>query len=161
MQELITEYKQSKAELKHIQATTDQEQSLINGMGRDMDYAIEWMETGRRPGSKRGIERLAAYQREIPTDIIEKYMQPTPKLETGAYDEQHYYQMEFILAMLTDRERECFEMHVGGMVPMREIAKSMGISFTTVQQFLKRAEAKVKKYKHMAIPQVLELDMMA
>lgn len=157
MQALIDEYKEYREALKKIQAADQLEQALINGMGRDMDYAIEWMETGRRPGSKRGVERLAAYQREIPTDIIEKYMKPPPSLEVGAYDVKEYAHMEFILAMLTDRERECYEMKIGGMMTDVEIANTLGLARRTVREFIARAERKVKNYVKKPVPMSLDL----
>lgn len=33
------------------------------GMNSDVNFAIEWTHTGRRPGNKRGVERRAAYLR--------------------------------------------------------------------------------------------------
>jgi hypothetical protein len=45
------------------------ELDLISEMISDTNFAIEWLGSGRRPGNSRGIERLAAYQRE-------KFMDP-------------------------------------------------------------------------------------
>lgn len=125
-------------------------------MVSNLDYAIEWLETGRRPGNKRGVERLAAYQREIPTDVIEKYMQPTPPLEVG-YTEQEWNHAEFILSMLTDRERECFEMYVVGQSSYREIGELLGINHKTVEENVKRAQNKIKSYKTKPVPILLDI----
>ena len=139
-------------------------QELANGpeckhkawMIANLDYAIEWLETGRRPGNKRGVERLAAYQREIPTDVIERYMQPTPPLEVG-YTEQEWNHAEFILSMLTDRERECFEMYVVGQSSYREIGELLGINHKTVEENVKRAQNKIKSYKTKPVPILLDI----
>lgn len=129
----------------------------VEAMIRDVDYILEWLETGRRPGNKRGIERLAAYQREIPTDLIEKYMQPTPPFQVGDYEEWQYVKMEYILAMLSDRERECYELHIGGMMTDQEIADMLGIKRRTVREFLLRAEKKVQSYRKKPMPLSLNL----
>lgn len=139
-------------------------QNLVKGpdckhkawMVSNLDYAIEWLETGRRPGNKRGVERLAAYQREIPTDVIEKYMHPTPPLEVG-YTEQEWNHAEFILSMLTDRERECFEMYVVGQSSYREIGELLGINHKTVEENVKRAQNKIKSYKTKPVPILLDI----
>ncbi|MNP84003.1 positive control sigma-like factor [compost metagenome] len=36
----------------------------------DCEFVIEWLNSGRRPGNKRGIERRAGYEREILLDPI-------------------------------------------------------------------------------------------
>ncbi|GEB35887.1 hypothetical protein [Brevibacillus parabrevis] len=46
------------------------ERQLIREMRGDVEWVIEWLESGRRPGNKRGIERRAAYQREKLMDLI-------------------------------------------------------------------------------------------
>lgn len=46
------------------------EKNYLSEMISDVEYVIEWLETGRRPESKRGIERRAAYQREKLIDPI-------------------------------------------------------------------------------------------
>jgi RNA polymerase sigma-70 factor (ECF subfamily) len=130
----------------------------VRAMIRDCDYVIEWMETGRRPGNKRGVERLAAYQREIPFELMERYAKPPERIVLES--EFDWVRMEYILNMLTERERTCYELHIGGMWTEREIAQQLGIKRTTVQEFLKRANMKVKKYKTAPVPlRLLDLDV--
>lgn len=124
-------------------------------MMSNLDYAIEWLETGRRPGNKRGIERYAAYQRNIPTELIERYMTPPPQVSLMSSDD--FERVEYILCMLTDRERECYELHIGGRMTEREIADMLGIKRTSVQEFLKRANTKIKKYKSHPVPLYLNI----
>jgi RNA polymerase sigma-70 factor (ECF subfamily) len=128
-------------------------------MIRDIDYILEWMETGRRPGNKRGVERLAAYQREIPVDIMERYAAPPAHLTVQTNDslEWEYRKMEYILSLLTDRERQCYEMNIGGMYSEREIAQMIGIAQPTVHENLKRAQNKIKQYKSRPMPLLLEI----
>lgn len=117
----------------------------------NLDYAIEWLETGRRPGNKRGIERYAAYQREIPTDIVQRFMNPAPKLELDYTDEQRL-QAEFIVSIMSERERQCYEMHYIGLYSLDDIALELDMAKGTVQTYIKRANAKVKEYRKRYIP---------
>ncbi|MCQ6512965.1 hypothetical protein NPN18_24675, partial [Vibrio parahaemolyticus] len=55
---------------KLLKKASDEDKEVIRGMISDLEFAIEWMETGRRPGNRRGIERIAAYQREKPFDLL-------------------------------------------------------------------------------------------
>lgn len=153
----IETYRVTKRSLHELLPTIIDERHTahVRAMIRDCDYILEWMETGRRPGNKRGVERLSAYQREIPTDIMEKYAnKPAP---VQFHDDREYVHMEYILALLTDRERTCYEMHIGGMWTEREIANTLEISRTTVQEFLKRAKAKIKKYSIQPMPMYLDI----
>lgn len=57
----------SQAERDDIEAditALDSEIKTLGEMILDTEYRLEWLDTGRRPGNKRGIERRAAYQRE-------------------------------------------------------------------------------------------------
>lgn len=136
------------------------DKALLDGMRRDCDYTIEWLEKGRRPGNKRGVERLAAYQREIPFELMERYANPPPRAvirtENGANME--YLHMEYILSLLSERERECYEFKIGGLHTEREIADIIGVTRTSVQEFLKRAQTKINKYKSQPMPLKLLLD---
>ncbi|MEK4509733.1 MULTISPECIES: hypothetical protein [Paenibacillus] len=40
------------------------------GIISELEYVIEWLETGRRPGNKRWIECRAVYQREKLVDLL-------------------------------------------------------------------------------------------
>ncbi len=153
----IETYRITKLSLHELLPTIIEERhaSHVRAMIRDCDYILEWMETGRRPGNKRGVERLAAYQREIPTDIMEKYAnKPAP---VQFHDDREYVHMEYILALLTDRERTCYEMHVGGMWTDQEIANTLGLQRRTVREFLDRAQKKVKKYRAQPMPLYLDI----
>ncbi|MDN9012154.1 hypothetical protein [Brevibacillus laterosporus] len=78
MQELLKEYRETRKKLKKayadLRATEtvldDSERRYLSEMISDVEYVIEWLETGRRPESKHGIERRAAYQREKLVDPI-------------------------------------------------------------------------------------------
>lgn len=152
----IVTYKRTRARLLTAEATESDEKAHIAAMVRDCDYIIQWLETGRRPGNKRGVERLAAYQREIPMELMERYAQPQ-RLEIGEYDEWQYQKAEYILSMLTDRERECYELNIGGLYSEREIARMLGITGPAVHDNLKRAKNKIRRYKAQPLPMILAI----
>ena len=155
----IETYRITKLSLHELLPTIidDNHKAHVRAMIRDCDYILEWMETGRRPGNKRGVERLAAYQREIPMELMEKYANPPKPVEFHNDDE--YVMMEYILSMLTDRERQCYEMHIGGMYSFREIANYYEINVKTAFEAVTRAQTKIKRLKHKPMPLHLLLDI--
>lgn len=141
--------------------TDKADRTLLDGMISNCEYVEEWLETGRRPGNKRGVERLAAYQREIPTDLIEKYMQPVEYLPRGKstrykYSNDEVAFMYYMLSMLTDREAECYTMHIGGQYSMRDIADLLDLDVSTIHETMKRAERKIKAAVNRGIPLFLD-----
>lgn len=153
----IETYRITKLNLHDLLPSIIEEQHAahVRAMIRDCDYILEWLETGRRPGNPRGVERLAAYQREIPMEIMERYAQKPKPVQF--HKDSDYDHMEYILALMTDRERTCYEMHIGGLWTEREIATTLGIARTSVQEFLKRAKTKAKKYSSQPIPAYLDI----
>ncbi|WP_438446857.1 sigma factor-like helix-turn-helix DNA-binding protein [Gorillibacterium sp. sgz5001074] len=131
----------------------------VEAMIRDVDYVIEWLETGRRPGNKRGVERLAAYQRDIPTDLIEKYMLRPQYMPQGRsiYSPDEVVYMEYLLSTLTERECECYVMHIGGLYSMRDIADLLDLTVSTVHETVKRAERKIKISMNRGKPLLLDI----
>ncbi|WHY17105.1 hypothetical protein QNH28_16460 [Paenibacillus sp. G2S3] len=57
------------AERAYRKADAD-DKKVTSGMESDCEFVIEWLNSGRRPGKKRGIERRAGYEREILLDPI-------------------------------------------------------------------------------------------
>ncbi|GAK12226.1 hypothetical protein JCM19039_1980 [Geomicrobium sp. JCM 19039] len=86
MLDLLIEYKQKRKELVKYRETLQRkpmetvaewtelkaeknEHEIVGAMIRDLEYAIEWMETSRRPGAKRDIDRRSVHQRTIYMDL--------------------------------------------------------------------------------------------
>lgn len=56
-----------------------QEHKIINEMISDMDFAIEWMKTGKRPNSHgKGIESSNIYNRRL---LIDMDLMPSLEIE--------------------------------------------------------------------------------
>jgi positive control factor len=152
---LLKEYKESlKIARKMYGDAYNEDKKIIAGMISDLEYAIEWMETGRRPGNRRGIERRAAYQREKPFDplLMQKFFRSSePVYEWDDHEKEDVItswdreRIEDALSVLTDREREVYLMSRGYCLTYSEIANYLCISSSSVQTMIERAEKKIKK----------------
>lgn len=158
MQDLLREYKETRRQLKRAyearregekvldnQAIT--ERQLLSEMIGDVEFVIEWLETGRRPGNRRGIERRAAYEREKPMDPIR--MQAFVANSTAGspcnLTEWERFQLEDALSSLTERERECYVLTHGECFSFEETARLLGISKSSVQTHVQRAQEKIRE----------------
>src|SRR5690606_5909976 len=125
------------------------------------------METGRMPGSRRGAERRAAYERELPADphrmeMTGKYFRPAgatyiiepvsnygieePEIEEDDRETILLF-IDDILSCLSEREREVFELRHAGGLEYHEIAEELGISVGRVQKSLWLAKEKIEVWK--------------
>jgi positive control factor len=154
MRELIKEYKKTLRLVRkiHKRATRKSDREYLSSMINDLRFVIEWLETGRMPGNYRGIERRAAYEREIPVDPT-KYnfdlygpLWPNDGHEMAEEDAETFdiYANE-VLARLSEREREAWEMRYIGLLECREIAEIMGIHPEAVRSYIQRANRKLGK----------------
>ncbi|AGR47612.1 RNA polymerase sigma factor [Brevibacillus phage Davies] len=153
MQELLKEYKETRKKLKKayadLRATEtvldDSERRYLSEMISDVEYVIEWLETGRRPESKRGIERRAAYEREKPVDPLR--MQAFVYRGTAGspcnLTEWEKEQLEDALCCLSPREKECYILTHGEGFSFEETAKFLCISKSSVQTLVTRAQNKI------------------
>ncbi|SDW27525.1 RNA polymerase sigma-70 factor, ECF subfamily [Marininema mesophilum] len=151
MVDLIKEYKET---LRRVRRQKDAEEDsstrkLLGGMIGDLEYAIEWMTTGRRPGNRRGIERRAAYQRERPIDPIhfQRYAMRSAfyKEDVQEIIEWEKWRIEDALSGLTKLGREVYMMKVGQGFTLGQVAGFMGVSKSSVQVMMKRAEQKMAR----------------
>ncbi|CAM4111742.1 sigma factor-like helix-turn-helix DNA-binding protein [Mesobacillus thioparans] len=131
----------------------EQDKSIISGMESDLVFAINWMLTSRRPGSVRGIDRRAAYEREKSFDpkLIENLFGASEEscwLETEdvSNNEEKAKVLEKALLVLTEREKEIYYLAKGYLLTHRSIAIKLNLTRPTVTQTIKRAERKIKKY---------------
>jgi positive control factor len=152
---LIQQYKESlRTARKMYSSATDEDKKVIAGMIFDLEYAIEWMTSGRRPGNRRGIERRAAYQRERSFDplLMQKYFRSSEQIyewddheKEDAITSWDRERIEDALSVLTKKEREVYLMSRGYCLTYSEIANYLCISSSSVQTMIERAEKKIKK----------------
>ncbi len=123
------------------------ERQIIGEMIGDTEFVIEWLETGRRPGNKRGIERRAAYEREKLMDPVR--MQAFVSRGTAGspcnLTEWQRFQLEDALSSLTERERECYVMTHGEGFSFEETARLLKITKSSVQTLVTRAQVKISE----------------
>jgi positive control factor len=158
MENLLLSYKVSlKTAKSMIEDASDRDVSLINGMIRDLQYAIEWMEKGRQPGNKRGVERLAAYQRESPFDplLMQRFFRSQD--ENYAWDDSEnesvissaeQEMIEDALSVLTAKEKEVYLMSRGHCLSYSQIANYLCISSSSVQTMIERSDKKIAKRRY-------------
>lgn len=132
-----------KADQEKDQATSDS----ITEMITDVNFAIEWMHTGRRPGSKRGIERRAAYQKNKLMDPVrmQAFAQQNTAGSPSNLTEWQRVQIKDALCRLSEREKECYVLAHGYCHSFDDIAKFLNISKSAVQKYVERAQKKISE----------------
>ncbi|WP_019123333.1 sigma-70 family RNA polymerase sigma factor [Brevibacillus massiliensis] len=118
---------------------------LVEEMIGSVDYVIEWLETGRQPGNRRGIERRAGYERERPMDpaLMQVLFSYSAAGSPCPLDKQEAARLECVLSSLTERERECFVLTHGECFSLEEVAQLLGITKSSVQTYISRAQNKI------------------
>jgi len=125
------------------------QRELLGGMLSECDFVLEWLRTGRRPGSLRGVERR--YERAWDPQWIDRYHSPSgwtvEREKTRELTADERFRIEEAMRDLSPRERQCFMMyHVDGMSEY-EIAQELHIGRATVHTFLERAAEKIENAK--------------
>lgn len=156
MQDLLKGYKETRKGLnaayeeRRAAAETGNEEAmaerqLIGEMRGEVEWVIEWLETGRRPGNKRGIERRASYQREKLMDPIrmQAFVSRSTAGSPANLTEWQHEQIEDALCGLSDRERECYVLAHGECFSHVQIAEMLAISVSSVETYIKRAQTKI------------------
>lgn len=153
--ELLHEYGIHKKDLERRRDRLDhndfhakQDLTQINSMIESMNFSMEWLETGRQPGTFKGIDKKSIYQHQsfsnmdfIP-DITEQLEEGPKQLYMTAEEK---IILADIFASLSLRERQCFILHEAGGISMGKIADELGITKSSVQYYIRHARNKVKE----------------
>ena len=157
--ELIQEYTDGRQQLKRRADQLDRDNPIemedlkhFNSMIESMSYSLEWMTSGRQPGTFRGVDEKSVYQRrsyeniDLIPDIAEQLR------EENDINKKHLFMtkeekiiMADILSSFSLRERQCYLLHTAQGMSWSSIADELGISKSTVQQSINRARKKVNK----------------
>ncbi|MDQ0114304.1 sigma-70 family RNA polymerase sigma factor [Paenibacillus harenae] len=126
---------------------THPDELILRGAISDVNYAINWMQTGRRPGSKRGIERRSVYQNTVLMDpmIIANFSNAYNSRSGSTLTPEEADRLRDALEILSPQERECYVMAYGHCYSHAEIAKTLKISKGAVDKYVKRAHEKVSR----------------
>lgn len=121
------------------------ERQILGEMIGDCEYVIEWLESGKRPGNKRGIERRAAYEREKPMDPIrmQAFVSRSTAGSPANLTDDEAFRLDEALSCLTEREKDCYVLTHGEGFSFDETAKLLKITKSSVQTFVTRAQAKI------------------
>lgn len=125
--------------------TLERDRKLIFEMIASCSYIIDWLQSGRMPGNRRGIERRAGYQREVLTDPerLPRMYSVSVQLPDDRSRETNRERLEHIFRGLTERERECYVLAHGECFTFAEIAELLGISKSSVGTYMTRAQRKI------------------
>lgn len=116
MQDLVKQYNKTLRQLREAQKDAKEEDvKILTDIISDIIYSLEWMKKVRRPGNRRGVERLAAYQRERACDspLMQRYFRSMDDnlYEWDSHQQEHVVgewdkiRLEDALSLLTERER--------------------------------------------------------
>lgn len=135
---------------------SEKDLTCINSMLSDLDYATEWLRTGKQPDALRGINSKGRYQKQY-LESIECIPDITEQLGVDINEKSLYMTQEekgiliSILSSFSARERQCYLMHVAERRSMSEIADVLDLKKRSVQQYIERARKKVEQEKNKVI----------
>lgn len=126
------------------------QRELLGAMLSECDYVLEWLRTGRRPDSRRGVERR--YERTWDPAWIDRYHSPSGwTLEREAFSrdltDDERFRIEEAMRDLSTRERQCFMMYVVDGMSYGDIAQELHLARGTVQNNVERAREKIEYTK--------------
>lgn len=152
MESLTESYKGTQQMLKHAKQYQQEpaKSRMLSEMAGDCSYVVEWLQEGRMPGNRRGIERRAAYQREKLVDPIhmQAYVQRSAAGSPANLSDGDRLRLEQALATLSERERECYLLAHGECFSFQEIAEMLHVTKGSVSQYIRRAQIKLSKQIH-------------
>ncbi|KEO84769.1 sigma factor-like helix-turn-helix DNA-binding protein [Tumebacillus flagellatus] len=146
--DLLLQYKKTRRDLraKHDRTESKEDQALLSQMIGDVEFVIEWLSTGRQPESRRGIDRRSVYEltKVWDPEWFKEFVAPvaaTSEYELSLSDE---FSLDDAMTGLSERERQCYVLHVGFDYSMLQVAQELNIKKASVQNHLKEAAKKIK-----------------
>lgn len=154
MLKLIYEYKKSLRDARALYRKYEKADLTIQGeeskkhvasMIRDLEFVIEWLETGRNPDSRRGIDKREVYT--MNPQIIDRIKIEKPEIEERELSQEEKGMIEDALCELTKRERDAFIMVKAEGLSYEHAAELMGVKKGTLQSYVERAIKKIERRK--------------
>jgi positive control factor len=135
---------------KNLTLRDEEDVNAITSMISDLEYALEWMRSGRNPDAKRGVDKSGVYL----TDPSILDVLPVPNVFKSVAKEITDFNRELIddaLCTLTSREKDIFFMIKVEGLTYENTADLLGVKKSTVQTHLERAEKKIEQRKHESL----------
>ncbi|WP_426553935.1 sigma-70 family RNA polymerase sigma factor [Bacillus velezensis] len=120
----------------------------LRNMISDLQWTIDWLESGRQPVSRRSIDRRASRTMFIDPKIMEVFSNDFSILpeQTGSVTEEEQRIINDCLGKLTNREKEIFLLHIVEGFSYERISALLGIAKGTVQTTINRSRMKIARY---------------
>lgn len=121
------------------------ELKIIGGMISDLQYAIEWLETAREPGTRRTISNRSRYQRTSLFAEIEKlsYLVTIEQENQREATEDEIERITAMLNNLSDKERAAYLAVKGQNLSYAKAGEILSVSKASVQSYVNRAQDKI------------------
>lgn len=120
-----------------------------NFMIGNLEYTIDWIEHGREPGKRRGVDRTSVYLKDPAIiDAAIKYKSlRDPCIRSEGLTLYEKELVEEALYSLTNREKEVFLLIKVEGLTFEFTGELLGLKKTSVQTHYERAVQKIKKRK--------------
>ncbi|WP_416515908.1 sigma factor-like helix-turn-helix DNA-binding protein [Bacillus velezensis] len=120
----------------------------LRNMISDLEWTIDWLESGRQPVSRRSIDRRAFRTVFIDPKIMEVFSNDFSILpeQTGSVTEEEQKIINDCLGKLTNREKEIFLLHIVEGFSYERISALLSIAKGTVQTTINRSRMKIARY---------------
>lgn len=141
--------KQERVTIRSQMQPIKMEKNALAASVSDLEYSIEWMQTGYPPGYRRPMERRSISQRTKVWDPqwmehLTAYEFEFEVAEVGRQlTREEEWMIEDALRNLSERERQCYVLHHAIGLSLQSIANEMDIKKGSVQVMLRRADEKI------------------
>jgi len=156
---LIKEYQLSLRELNRLKEKytgkknrtekEDVDLQLIGSMISDMQFAIQWLQTGRNPDMRRGVDKTGVYLTDPRVLDSLRVDSPAPAEKELSREEKEL--IEDALCTLTVREKDVFMLIKVEGITYEYAAELLGVKKSTVQKHLERAVRKIEQRKNESL----------
>ncbi|KZE79298.1 hypothetical protein AV654_17670 [Paenibacillus elgii] len=148
--DLLIQYKKARKDLVTLRNRSEDrnDRKLLKQMIDDCEFVAEWLSTGRRPGSRRGIDRRSVYEltKVWDPEWIEEFIPQVPAAGPEyRLSARNVFRLHDAMINLSERERQCYVLHVGFDYSMSQVASELGIKKASVQYYIQQAKKKIEQ----------------
>lgn len=146
--ELAKEYKKTLRDIRKAKQNTkiQHDKEILTNMETSTKWTLQYLQLEHEPGLQRGIHRRSREQREVLLGDIEyissEHTLYPPKAKPILPEQTK--KLDAAMAVLSEREREVFELVEGQGFSQYETAELLKISRSTVQSYLQNAREKLQ-----------------